>query len=445
MSTVKVLQLGAFQLEAGQAGAGQSPGWGQTGSEETLGANDGFPYINFQTGSNVDHAEDNSITSNAFKDVPRQTGITVERPLSMYNRFQGMGRFLFWMFGFENSVIEVAVFRVNTPTVEPTADATYYDGDGTPNTYTFLRKETSSGTDYWIFRADDGAVPSAATGTLTKDTGTGDATLSYTACSSLMYEHLYELDAHERHLTAYRTAEQITGYSAGDKKNRMATLGIKMHTNDYRYRNAMCNGFSFSSESGQLAELSTGFVSFDENRGDHSSASWTIPSNLQSSDNIVAHHQTSLEIGTAEGSLTALACSALGLDVGIPLQIIQSTVSGLYIAEPIFEGKYEIGQNVTLARHSVDTYMGYRDNWTTALTRMSATYGYYMQEILIQQAKVKDSLSDDDVPKENLEIIPGYTSSNNWSSWLHGNTLVQNSPIVMRVRDDDSQNYMFSI
>jgi len=447
MASVKIEQVGAFQLEAGQAGGAQSPGWGESGSEESLGANDAFPWVDFGKGKTVNVAEPNEITSEGFQDIPVKVTEYTEKPLSTYARFAGLGAFNYWMWGFENSIVKVAVFTITTPSVDPTAGAVYDEEvGGGGNGYTFLREETWGSTTYLIFRAVDSAVPAGQSGTLYKQSGTGDATLAYTAVSALMYEHLYELDAHERHLADYRTAEQISGWGAGDKKNRMATLGIKLDTNDFRYKNAMCKKFGFSSSAGELAMHPMEFVAYDEERADYSSASWTFPATFHASDNIVGHHQLVCEIGTAEGAMVAVGVTNVEFSVDIPLQIIQDTISGTHLAEPVMEGKYGVGLSMALSRHSADTYLGYRDAWTTVIGRVAGRYGYYMQEFLFNEMKVPEAgPNQDDVPKENLRFAAGYSTSNNWSSWLYGNTLIQDGPVCFRVRNLDSVNHMFEL
>lgn len=444
--SIKVLEVGAFQLEAGKTGAGQSPGWGVTGSEETLGASDAFPYLTLGKGKTINTIADNSITSLAFKDVPRQVTQYVEKSLSMYSRFAGLDSFNYWMFGFENLVKTVVAFVITTPSVDPTAGAVYEDADTPTNTMTFMRKEVNASTTYYVFTATDGDIVAGAGGTLTKSSGTGDATLTYTANSGLMYEHLLELDSTSRHFVAYPTAEQITGYSAGDKKNRMATIGVKMGTNDFRYRNAMCKKFGFKSSAGQLAEMSIDFCAYDEGRADYSSSTWTFPATLIDSDNIVAHNQLRVQVGTTAATLVALGVTDVDFSVGVPLQILQDTTSGLYIAEPVMEGKYEIDLATTLSRYSAETYQGYRDAWTTVVGRISAEYGYYMTEFLFQEMKIMEAGPDEgDVAKENLKFSVGYSTTNAWSTWLSGNTILHNGPVVMRVRNANSSNMMFSI
>jgi hypothetical protein len=441
--SVKVLQTGAFKNEVGVTGATQSPGWGQTGSEEALGANDAFPYVELGKGKTLSYEKDNSVTSAAFEEVPRMVTQYVEKSVSTYFRAAGLNRFNYWMFGFELAPVTVCVFVLTTPSVDPTGGATYRDTDD--NDFTFLRKETNRTTTYYVFRCDDSTAPTLATGNLTKQAGTGDATLSFTAHSVVMYEHTYELDAHERHFTAFRTAEQITGYTSGDKKNRMATIGIKMGTNDFRYRNAMCKKFGLKSSAAQMAMWTMDFCGYDEGRDDYSSGDWTYPATLQAFDNVFAHHQMRVELGPDESTLTALGVTDIDLGVEIPLKMEQDTNSGLYLTEPVFEGKYGFNCNLILSRYSAETWQGYRDAWTTLVGRISAEYGYYRTEFLFHQAKLPEAGPDDsDVAKENLNLVMGYSSTNSWSTYLYGITFIQKSPLIMRVRDLVSSNTMFS-
>lgn len=436
--SVKPFQVGAMELEAGLSGEDQSPGWGESGSEAALGESNAFPYLDFKKGKSISFVQDNSITSNAFKDMPRQTKIHVERNFSMYNRFRGLDKFYYWMFGFENVPTSVVVIALSSPSAEPEAGDTYEDGD--TNTFTFLRKESGKAGVFYVFNAD--SVPTGST--LTRTSGSGDSELTITANSGVLHEHVYEL-ARDRHMLPYESDEQISGYSSGDLKNRMATLGLKMGVTDFRYPNAMCSGFTISSQASDLAMLEAEFVARDENRGDYGSAGWTFPSNLIDSDEIIAHHQMSVEVGPSESDLVKLGVTGFSFKCGIPLQVMQDTESGLYIAEPVMEGKYTLNEvGLTLSRYSSEVYQNYRDAWSDVVIRISATYGYYRVEYLFNNIVLTAAGPDDgEVAKEELTGVPGYSESNNWSSWLHGTSLIQGSPLVARIRNDNPQNMMF--
>jgi hypothetical protein len=443
--SVKILQVGAFKQEAGLVPTNSA--WGGASSPVTLGAGNAFPYLSLGKGKTINSVSDNSITTSAFSDTTRKVTEYVERAISMHNRFDDMEKFLYWSFGFENAVKNVTVFVVNTPTTQPTAGATYTTDS---KTFTFMRKEVWGATTYQVFLCTT-IAPTSQTGTLTKSAGTGDATLTYTSHSGLMYEHLYELDSTTRHLVDYPTAEQITaanggGWISGAKKNRMATIGVKMGTNDFRYPNSMCKGFSLKSDSGQLSELAIDFCSYDETRANYASGNWTVPTTSVANDNIVAHHQTLFQIGASESTLVNLGIIAFNAGFTIPLQVMQDTVSGTYIAEPHLEGKYGVTFGGTISRYSATTYQDYLDNWTSVVARWASRSGFYMQEMLIQEAKIKAAGPDEsDVAQEAIELDVGVPTTNQWSSWLASNSLIQNGSMLMRVRSSLSANQMFAV
>lgn len=429
MST-KITQVGAFKLESPT-----SAGWGQTNSVQDLGNNDAIPYTSMTKNKTMNFETDNSIVSEAFKDVPRLVGVYPEDSIKMYNRFYGINKLLYWAFGFENSVKSVVVFTPANAGQSITPGSVWLDDS--LNEYTFLRKEVNRITTFFVFSSLN--TP-AQLGTLTSE----GVNFEYTANSGLMYEHLFEIDSHNRELKDYLPDEQIPGYSSEMKKNRMATIGVKMGVTDFRFQNAMCKKMELASSAGQFSELSFDFLGFNQERG--SFGTWTLPSGMIDSDSIVAHHQWRVEMGISENNLIPLAVTSFNLGLEIPLQVIQDTQSGLYLAEPIMEGKYGINSEITLSRYSSELFQNYRDAWSNVMTRISSTFGFYRQDFFINTAKISQAGPDDDnVAKEPLKLEIGYSDTNYWSNALYGNSLIHNSPLILRVRDKSSLNSMLGV
>jgi hypothetical protein len=165
MASVKALQKAAFKLEKGLI-EDQSPGWGKDDSEQTLSTGDAFPYLSLGKGKTINTVEDESISTNGFKDTPRKTGEFIEKALEHDAYFTDINNKHFWAFGFENSIVEECCFVITTPTVEPVVGAVYDDTDD--NTFTFLRREVHGSIIYHVFSCDDSAVPTLGTGDLTK-------------------------------------------------------------------------------------------------------------------------------------------------------------------------------------------------------------------------------------------------------------------------------------
>jgi hypothetical protein len=426
-------------MEPGSA-ASVTNGWGNT--PVSLGASDAFKYLSLGKGKSIEVAQDQSITSNAFKPAPRQVKRHVEKSLSHNARYLGMGDLDYWRFGFSNDVYSVVVFVLNTPSVDPASGDEYTDPD--LNTLTFVRKETWRDATYYVFAIDYSDTVSYSSGDLTRVSGSGDATLTFTSNSGKLYEHIFEL-SRSRHLVTPDSDEQFSSYVAGDKLSRMCTFGVKMATNDFRYPFAMCSRFSFNSEAGGFCSWDNDFIAYDEQRGDYGSASWTFPSGRVSPTYDMMHHHLHVEIGESESSLVSLGVTSLDFNVDIPLQVIQDTASGLYISEPVLSGFYGVDANFVLSRYSAETYQDLLDAWTSVVARIAGHQGFYMSEILIQEAKIDTAGPDDDnVAKEPLHLVCGSDgSSNNWSSWLYGRTPVQKGPAVIRVRNDVATNYMY--
>lgn len=436
----KIFQKAAFRLESGKTGVNQAPGWGAVNANTLLGSGHAFPYLSLGKTKTVNSVEDNSITSLGFKEIPRKISNYAETSISLNNRFDGLNPMLYWMFGLEDEVQSVVCYVCSEVTTVPAAGDTYSDG---PNTCTFLRREINKSTTFYIFSQDD--VPTGATGTLTRLVGSGDATLTFTARSPLMYEHILMLDSRSRHLIDVPTDEQLTDYDSGDKKCRMALIGINMDTDlDFVYQNAMCKKFSIASNAGEISTISNDFLAYDQTIGDQDSDTWTYPSGLQDSDNLIMHHDWLVQLAEFDSSsLTTVGVTSFNLNVDIPLQVIQDTVSGLYIVEPVLEGKYGTDLDLVLSRYSSTAWQSIMDNWSSVKARLSATSGYCLQEILVNMAKLVSEPDDDNVTKENLKLSAGDYDSNNWAYEMPGATM-RHSPIMLRVRNLTSTNSMLS-
>jgi len=451
--TPKIFETGAMHLENGMSGANQSVGWGDDSSAVSLGATDAFPWNTFSNKLNVAKKEDESVTTRAFGTTPRIVTKTVDNPLSFPARFKGLGRFHYWMMGFENVVRKVVAFKAGSSpfTTAPTIGDGCTDTD--TNAFTFLRTETTrDGILIYIFEADDEVAPTLQTGDLTENGGS-PWVFSFTSHSGLMYEHLYELDASGRRYRAFSSQEQsVLSLLSTDKRNLMATLAKRTSNYDLRYKNAMCKGFSFKVAAADYSMWESNYMAYTEERGDYSSSSWTLTDGLGDGTLMPIHSEyifnigTTLSIGTdgVLSGMTELCVTEASVDVEMSLQSQQDTCSGLTIAEPVIESKYGIKMSGTISRHTVQTYQTYRDAGTLVRAQLVANQGWYMQEFLIKEASFGEAGGDDsDVMMEPFTLDIGFVEgSNQWTDWLYGYTELQDSPILFRVRDDSSTNEM---
>jgi len=427
-------------------------GWGDTNAVQPLGADDAFPWITFGHKLAVETTRDDSVITRSFEMTPKMTGKKVDNPLSYYSRYKGMNRFHYWMFGFENLVKKVVVFRAGT---SPWATATPIIGDACTDVgahvFYFLRSEVTRNETLYIFEAAT-VAPTLQTGVITETIGAPQWTFTFTSHSGLMYEHLYELDSLGRHLRAYTTAEQaLLTADPADRRNLMATFGKRMESYDLRYMNAICKNFSLKCSAAGIASWEGNYVAYSEARGDYSSSAWTLLTGLDQSSLIPAHFEYMFKIGESftvpsgiMTGLTEIALTEFGLNIEPPLQSIQDTVSGLTIAEPVLEGKYGLKMSATISRHSIQTYQAFRDAQTELCTHLVANSGWNMQEILIKNCRIVEAgANDDNVAAEPLNLEIGYDGgSHKFTNWLTRVTEMHESPIIFRVRDDSMYNEM---
>jgi len=449
--SIDMIDDGTGEITLKQFGIAHT-GWGDATAANSLGANDAFPYITFGHKLTVETAKDDSVITRSFEMTPKMVGKKVENPISYYARFKSMNRFHYWMFGFENLVRKVVVFRASASpwaTATPVVGDTCTDADA--KVFYFLRTEQTRTEKLYIFEAATTA-PALQTGVITETVGAPQWTFTFTSHSGLRYEHLYELDSYGRHLRSYTTAERaLLTLAVNDKRNLMATLAKRMETYDLRYKNAMIKNFNLKCSAAGLASWEGSYVAYDETRGDYSSSAWTLLTGLDQSSLIPAHFEYMFKIGESftvpsgeMSGLSELALSEFGLNIEPPIQTIQDTVSGLSIAEPVLEGKYSLKMNATISRHSVQTYQTFRDAQTELCAHLIANSGWDMQEIMVKNCRIVESgANEDNVAAEPLALEIGYDGgTHKFSDWLTRVTEIHESPILFRVRDDSSVNEM---
>lgn len=441
--SLKILKKMAFDMD------GRSrTGWGVDNATPASA----IPYTENSVELEIAHEQDQSILGSGFQSVPytvkKHGSGSFSTPLIAWGT--SSLRREYWRFGFVHPSTVVGCFVFNTPTIEPVQGAVYYDAGS--NNFTFLRKEVGKVGTWYIFRADSNAVPTLSTGTLTKTSGTGDDTLTFTEHAPKMYEHVFELDSLNRHVSTFETFERVSGWGSGYKKVRSASIAFAYGTNDFLYQNAMCRKFSVSSQAGKLVTCPNEFIAYSESRGDYGSASWTYAAEIRYRQMLLLHHNMKAEIGESLGALTEVGVSNLDLSVDIPLQVDQDTVSGQHLMEPVMEGKYGISCTLDISRHSVNTFQAYRDADTPLISRfmyqavdpVSPEY-YMLYEFMINHATLKKAGPDDSpVAREPLDLIVGYDSTCNWTDWLYPVVPVHQSPVLCRIRNTVSTNVMFS-
>lgn len=280
---------------------------------------------------------------------------------------------------------------------------------------------------YWMFGYEDG-------GSSPQNLGGG------------YYRHVYELDKYERHYTSYRTAEQTdVGYLSTDRKNRAADFAYKEGTNDHRYAFAMCQAFSFSSSASDLLKWGATGRGYQEERGDYSSSTWTLPTGQSGSSLCATHQDLTFSIGPS-GALVTLGVSDLSIEVEVPLALQQDSESGKFLIEPVFEGKYTVNVSFIVTRHSADTYLAYRDSWQQVAFKAvyasgSNNIGLYCPALNVVESEV----SEEDVPNVPVVLRSGPEPNTGvpvFTTELGTVNQIQFPPLFCIAENEDSTNEM---
>lgn len=257
------------------------------------------------------------------------------------------------------------------------------------------------------------------------------------------YSHLFELDRHEREDAPYRADEQTAGdYSQYDRKNRFAVFARKMGTNDYRYPFLLCSSFAFSSAAQESLKMTVGGVALREDRGDYGSSSWTPASLVAGSSKLIMHHHLTLSMGIA-GSLVEIGVKDLNVSGEIPLFIDRDSESGLLIAKPVMSGAYNVTISFTIARHSVDTYLKYRDDFQKCALKAEYESGDNLFGIYIPEGYLTEaSVNEDDVARQPITFTTGKPSTNPFTTEIGDHDLIQNGSIFIMTKNTNSVNEM---
>lgn len=464
MPTPQIFTGMARSLENGKV-SGQSDGWAGSSAVKTLGAGQGLPYLSFDTEPELAFKEDASIVNSVFGAGTRLVGKSLSKPFSILDRFYGQNDINYWMMGFEADPVQVVCFSSTEldpwNSVPPTVGDIYTPDSGTTN-FTYLRTEVVRNTNgvesnlYIFSNSNNDVLPTIPTPPATAQMLNGTNEFNWTGRSEDMYEHLYELDSLGRRIRAYTTAEQaVTGWATGDLKNLMMTLGKRFDTYDQRIQNAMCKSWSWKVSAGDLAMLDCNYVAYNQTRGDYDSDSWTLQSGGAKAFNVPAAHETLFKIGTifsgGSSDMVSLGMKEIALNCDMPLDESQSIVSGVWLDVPILNAKYGLTMTGIIGRHSVTTYQDMMDALTPICAQIKCSQGYYMKEYLIKRATITSAGPDNSpVIAENFNFAIEFceVADNPFAlsgdSHLQGFTEYQNSPLILRVRDESSVNVMFA-
>lgn len=256
------------------------------------------------------------------------------------------------------------------------------------------------------------------------------------------YKHLIELD-NNLHREAWlgeagrHTSGTGTGtWYAGDKKARSGVLAFKKDVNDWKYHSVMVNRMVVRGELNQVT-IDLDLVGYSHSRGSYNSANWTLASDQR---NVILPGVLSAEIS---GDSIGITRFEIALDN--QLQIVQDSDSGLYIKEPVRNGKRIITVGFDFARYTADTYLDVLDADTEKYMSFVFSDGYYNLGFYFSALKfesIEAPITGSEVISMKHTAIPYIPDSDQYSSEWSNIELKKNAEMVCVITDDNSSNYL---
>lgn len=456
--------MSAMINQTGACGLEPNGIWGDKTTRADLSSAAGKPYVQMPLGVDIETLKNNSVIDGPYDTAEVQVGIKSENDYVFNSMYAGYNDDFAWMWGF-SSTEKVVVAVVADTAVAPAVGDVFTNGSG--DTLTYVRKETFkdqlfNNVVYFIYGAEDDETVTATTGeTLTANSGSDIVTIS---TSNQMFEHLFEL-AKDRRVRSFNTAEinflgaewaPTNPSSKPTTRCLMQTFAKNYDTYDLVSNNVTCESFSYKWSPASFLEVSCGTVGFRpfELEGGARNIDYDMSCDFKKSDLIAIHAQTKIEIGTVASGKYGFGGDEIeedvteaNIDISVPMQRLQTTGTSYYVAEPWLEGKYELSSGITIGRHSATKFMNRRDLQTYMYARIANNYGFYSQEMLIKEFKLRSAGANDSaVAEEPLDLnisTPCKAEGNAFDGWVPNE--LYGGPVLFRTRDYSPYNALTKI
>ncbi|HUX54260.1 MAG TPA: phage tail tube protein [Williamwhitmania sp.] len=259
---------------------------------------------------------------------------------------------------------------------------------------------------------------------------------------SAKYKHLLELDNNLHREAWLGEAERHTSgtgtgvWYAGDKKVRSGVLAFAKAVTDWKYHSVMVNKMIIRGEVNSVS-IEFDLVGYSHSRGSYNSANWTLASDKR--DVILPG------VLTTEISGTTVGINRFEIALDNQLQIVQDSVSGLYIMEPMRNGKRLITVGFDFVRYNADTYLDLLDADTEqymSFVFADSTYnlGFYFSALKLE--KIEAPIKGSEVLNMAHTAIPYIPSSDKYSAQWSNIELKKNAEMVCVITDDNQYNYL---
>jgi hypothetical protein len=376
-------------------------------------------------------------------------------------RYEGLQRLILMALGFESpngddgsprligtgEGTKVVTGATNaTPIVISVATHGYSNGDGIQ--IAAVGGNTAANGDWSI------ANVTAGTFELVDSSGNGAYTSGGTAERYNAATHIFEGDETIQDQAWNGNDGRNPGFSANDRKVRRFQLGVAKQVNDHVYSSSFVNKLTIAGNPNEVT-ITADIVSYDRLKGSYNSASWTLPAVTTAQ---LLFQQAVISLGTragGEGGVSIVRPSSLELTIDNKLKPDdQTSASGVKFEQPLRDGHREVMLKLEFPRYNaiaeelffdLDTeYCGKVVFTGPAISGTGETYlyGFFMSSL--RWSNFDAAVSGPGRIPRTLEFFaekPGGSDvfeSGNYESV----TLRKDSSLVVKVQNEDPQNYL---
>jgi len=255
------------------------------------------------------------------------------------------------------------------------------------------------------------------------------------------YLHVLELDnvLHRQGWLAgegrYPSGSGGGTWNDGDQKVRCGALAFKKNVNDWRHNSCMVNRMLIRIEPPRVS-FEFDMLGYSTQRGSYNSGNWTLATDKT---NLIFPECTF----TLSGVATGIARAEIVLENNLAAE--RDTASGLYIKEPMRNDKRAVTFGFDLARYDSDSTLTDLNNDTERYCSFEFANGDYNFGVYFsafKYQKIDANIAGTSIIKMTHQCKPYIPGSDQFSAEWSDIVLKKDAEMVIKITDDNSNNYL---
>lgn len=225
-------------------------------------------------------------------------------------------------------------------------------------------------------------------------------------------------------------------WNAGDQKVRSGVLALAKQVNDWKFHSVMVNRMTVRGEMKRVS-IEYELIGYNLVRGSYNSANWTLATDKR---NVIMPGVLTFKINN-----TAYGISRYEISLDNNLISERDTASGLFIREPVRNGKRTVQFGFDFLRYESNTFLDNLDNDTErycSFKHVSNDYalGFYFSAFKFE--KIDAPIAGSEIIRMKHQCVPYIPSSDQFASEWSNIQLKKNAEMVCMIIDDNSNNYL---